>query len=233
MSATGKRTILLVAFVELLAVCVRGADLHGDIKIEGHFDKKTLSPALYDLRGMEPRNKNAASARRDSFERVAVWLEPDSTATVQVKAASANEAVMQQRNRHFEPSLLIIAPGTKVVFPNADAIFHNIFSFSPTLPFDLGYYAEGKSREIVFPRPGVAQVYCHVHPEMYGVIIVTPSQWTTRPSVDGTFSFSGVPPGKYKAVLWQRAAGLVRKKINIPVSGDGLLSFVIPEDQDR
>jgi plastocyanin len=233
MPAAGKRRILLVALVELFALGVRAADLHGDIKIDGRHEKRSLSPALYDLRGMEPRNNHPAPVRRDSFERVAVWLERDSPATVQIKAASADEAVMQQRNRHFEPSLLIVAPGTKVVFPNFDPIFHNIFSLSPTLPFDLGYYAEGKSREIVLLRAGVAQVYCHVHPEMYGVIIVTPSQWTTRPSADGTFSFAGVPPGKYKAVLWQRAAGLVRKKVSIPAIGDARLSFVIPEDQDR
>jgi plastocyanin len=233
MRALGKRVILLGVLVELSVLCLGGADLHGHVEIEGHFAKKSLPPALYDLRGMEPRNKSAAPVRRDSFERVAVWLEPEFPAMVQSRAASSNKAVMQQRNRHFEPSLLIVAPGTKVIFPNLDPLFHNIFSFSPTLPFDLGYYAEGKSREIVFPRPGVAQVYCHVHPEMYGVVIVTPSRWTARPSADGTFSFADVPAGRYKAVLWQRAAGLVRKDITISAIGDARVSFVVPEDQDR
>ena len=216
MSAVLKRRILLVTLVELFGACVYAGNLHGDIKIEAHFDKKSIAPALYDLRGMEPRNKDSGSVRRDSFERVAVWLEPEFPDAVQVKAVSSNGVVMQQRNRHFDPSLLIVAPGTKIAFPNLDPIFHNIFSFSPTLRFDLGYYAEGKSREIVFPRPGVAQVYCHVHPEMYGVVVVTPSRWTARPSVDGKFSFADVPAGRYNAVVWQRAAGLIRKDVTIP-----------------
>ena len=85
---------------------------------------------------------------------------------------------MQQRNLRFDPDLLIVPTGSKVLFPNLDPVFHNIFSLSRTQTFDLGYYAEGKSREVVFSRPGIVQVYCHVHPEMYGVVVVTPSRWS-------------------------------------------------------
>jgi plastocyanin len=233
MLAAGKRRILLAAVIELFAVCVRATNLHGDITIEGRFDKRLIAPAVYDLRGMQPSSTNSVSVRKDSFERVAVWLEPESPTLVADRAVSSSKAIMQQRNRRFQPSLLIVAPGTKVAFPNLDPIFHNIFSFSPTLSFDLGYYAEGKSREIVFPRPGVAQIYCHVHPEMYGVIVVTPSRWTARPSADGRFNFADLPAGRYKAALWQRNAGLVRKDVTIPATGDAHVSFVVPEDQDR
>ena len=125
---------------------------------------------------------------------------------------------------------MIISPGSKVNFPNLDPIFHNIFSLSRTQPFDLGYYAEGKSHEAVFSRQGVVQVYCHVHPEMYGVIVVTSSRWTAKPAADGTFSWSDVPPGKYRVVVWQRSAGLIHKTISVPESGFVEVKFNLPED---
>jgi plastocyanin len=229
----GKHIVTLFALAGLAISSAPAATVFGEVKVDGRFNKKSLAPAPYDLRGMEPQKKDAAPSRRDSFERVAVWLESECPVPVPVKAVSPASAIIQQRNRHFEPALLIVTPGTKVAFPNLDPVFHNIFSFSPTLPFDLGYYAEGKTREVVFSRPGVAQVYCHVHPEMFGVVVVTASPWTAKPSSDGTFSFADVPPGKYKAVLWQRAAGLVHKTIIIPPAGDARVSFVVPEDQDK
>jgi plastocyanin len=158
------------------------------------------------------------------FGRVAIWLAggPD--------LAAPTTSTMQQRNLHFDPDLLIVPTGSKVLFPNLDPVFHNIFSLSRTQPFDLGYYAEGKSRQVVFSRAGIVQVYCHVHPEMYGVIVVTPSRWTSKPAPDGTFTFADVPPGKYQVVIWQHSAGLVSRNISVPSTGGVRVSFRIPDE---
>jgi hypothetical protein len=141
---------------------------------------------------------------------------------------------MGQHDRRFEPELIIVPTGSKVSFPNLDPIFHNIFSLSRTQSFDLGYYSEGKIREVAFPKAGIVQVYCHVHPEMYGVIVVASSRWTAKPSVDGSFNWSNVSPGKYKLMLWQRSAGLVHKNVTVPPTGTVQVKLRLPEEnQDQ
>jgi plastocyanin len=217
-------TLLLGAYV----TAIPASEVHGEITLESRIVNKTVPPAVYDLRGMAPHDHRIPGKGSGSFGRVAVWLDggPGSAAPV--------SSTMQQHDRHFEPDLLILATGSKVLFPNLDPVFHNIFSLSPAQPFDLGYYAEGKSREVVFPRSGIVQVYCHVHPEMFGVIVITPSRWTTKPASDGSFSFADVPPGKYQVVLWQRSTGLIKKSISVPSRGEVRVNFTLPEDdKDR
>ena len=201
--------------------------LTGKITLDRKMVKKSLAPAVYDLRGIAIPDKPVRTQEPGAFGRVAVWLEStDSSALGPVTAT------MAQKDRHFEPDLLIVPAGSKVRFPNLDPIFHNIFSLSRTRNFDLGYYSEGKSRDVVFPKEGIVQVYCHVHPEMYGIVVVTSSRWTARPSPDGSFSWSDLPAGKYRLMIWQRSAGLLHRSVTIPPSRNVQVEIHLPEDEE-
>jgi plastocyanin len=204
------------------------SEVQGDITLDSRITKKSVPPAVYDLRGMSQGEKHERVKSVSKFSHIAVWLEGESN------AAPPIAATMRQVDLRFDPELLIVPTGSKVLFPNFDPLFHNIFSLSPTQPFDLGYYEKGKTREVVFSHSGIVQIYCHVHPEMYGVVVVTPSCWTARPSEGGTFAFTGVAPGKYRVVVWQRSGGLVHKNISVPSSGAVRVSFRLPlGDEDQ
>jgi plastocyanin len=69
-----------------------------------------------------------------------------------------------QRDRRFVPDLVVVPVGSSVSFPNMDPIFHNIFSLSKAKSFDLGSYDKGETRRVEFPRAGIVEVYCHLHP---------------------------------------------------------------------
>ncbi len=223
------RFLLVAALVCLHAARLPASQITGSIVVDPKTVRRSLPPAVYDLRGVAvPDHPNSATDSR-GFGRVAVWLEGDSS-----PASAAISATMQQRNRRFEPDLLIIPARSRVAFPNLDPIFHNIFSLSRTQPFDLGYYSDGKSRDVVFPHEGIVQVYCHVHPEMYGVVVVTSSRWTAKPASDGSFSWPDVPPGKYRLIVWQRSAGLVHKAVTVPETGSVQVTIRLPEeDSDK
>lgn len=225
---------LAICIVALLA-CLQlanGSEVCGKIVVQEKASRKPIAPLVYDLRGASVPERASSSINGTAFERVAVWLEPIGM------AAGASDAPvtarMQQRNRRLEPELLIVPVGSTVEFPNLDPMFHNIFSLSRTQSFDLGYYPEGHSHTVTFSRPGIVQVYCHVHPNMYGAIVVTASPWFGKPTQDGSFSWSNVPPGKYRLIVWQKTAGLLHKKIVVPDTGRIELTIAVPgEDMEQ
>ena len=104
---------------------------------------------------------------------------------------------MEQVGRRFSPDLVIVPVGSVVSFPNMDPIFHNVFSLSKPRIFDLGNYTKGDSRNVTFSKPGVVSVNCHLHPNMAGIVVITPNSWNARSDPAGNFELRDVPPGDY------------------------------------
>jgi plastocyanin len=200
------------------------SDISGKIILQKRNAEKTVVAAVYDLRGVALSSRQPATQTANPYDRVAIWLESKTPV-----AAPPTKAVMRQRNRTLDPSLLVIPVGSTVDFPNLDPIFHNIFSLSRTQSFDLGYYPEGRSRSINFSRPGIVQVYCHIHPNMYGAIVVTESRWFGKPLEDGSFVWHDVPPGAYRLCVWQKSAGIAHKAIEVPGAGVVQVNVSIPD----
>lgn len=203
----------------------RASQVRGRIAVEPKMARKTLAPAVYELRGISVPNRTLPSGGNPTALRVAIWLDgPRLSSPAPVRVA------MRQQDRRLVPDVLIVPVGSTVEFPNLDPIFHNIFSLSPTRSFDLGYYPEGKSRNVIFSRTGIVQVYCHIHPEMYGVVVVTSSQWFARPASDGTFLWPDVPPGTYRLMIWQKSAGIMARNLSVPDSGTVDVRIALPEE---
>lgn len=137
---------------------------------------------------------------------------------------------MQQVNRRFEPDMVVIPTGGTVTFPNMDPIFHNVFSLSKPKSFDLGNYPKGDSRSVTFPKPGIVYVNCHLHPNMAGVIVVTPNAWYSTVPKDGNFSIHDVAPGTYTIVAWHKAAGFIRREIRVTGAHENVANFLVPID---
>ncbi len=113
---------------------------------------------------------------------------------------------LRQRGRQFQPALLAITAGQSVAFPNGDAFFHNVFSLSPARRFDLGQFREGESKVKVFPRPGIVEVYCNIHPDMAATILVLPNRRHATTGPDGSFVLEGLPPGTFTLFAYHRLA---------------------------
>lgn len=124
-----------------------------------------------------------------------------------------------QRGARFEPSFLIVARGQRVSMPNADAIYHNVFSFSKPNDFDLGLYPAGESRFVRLDYAGVVKIYCSIHESMNATIFVAPSPHYAQVSPSGRFRLEGVPPGRYRISVWcERLPGMTAELV---VSEDG------------
>src|SRR5687768_10406820 len=118
-----------------------------------------------------------------------------------------------QRNRSFVPSVVAVPLGSKIEFPNADLIFHNVFSLSRPDPFDLGLYRAGASRGRVFSQPGTFLLFCNIHPDMSAVILVLPTSYIASTNLAGNYKLD-LPAGRYRLVAWSPRS----EKVSVEIS---------------
>jgi plastocyanin len=129
------------------------------------------------------------------------------------EAGGGRTASMSQKGKAFVPNILVVERGTRVDFPNTDPIFHNVFSLSPGNTFDLGSYNQGQSKSVVMQQPGLVSVYCNIHPQMIGFILVVPGKTYSRVGKDGFFHLDNLPAGKHVVAAWAPNAQAVSKEV--------------------
>jgi plastocyanin len=145
------------------------------------------------------------AAKTSSAGSSVVWLEPVGAAA-DTTAVAPMHAVLAQKNKAFDPHLLVVTQGSSVEFPNRDPWFHNVFSLFNGKRFDLGLYEAGTSRTVHFDRVGISYIFCNIHPEMSAVIVVLPSSYFAIPNKQGEFSIAAVPAGRYTLHVWNENA---------------------------
>jgi len=125
-----------------------------------------------------------------------------------------------QRDKQFVPSVAVVQRGTRVTFPNYDAIYHNVFSSGPPHPFDLGSYRAGDTpRAVEMSTPGVIELYCNMHAKMHASVLVVPNALWTRVSSDGSFQINNVPIGVRKLVAWSPRSRPVEQTVDLGPTG--------------
>jgi len=111
-----------------------------------------------------------------------------------------------QKNKSFEPHVLVVPVGTLVEFPNRDPFFHNVFSLFEGKRFDLGLYEAGSTRDVLFDKPGISYIFCNIHAEMSAVVIALNTPYYGISNRQGQVTIAHVPPGRYTLRVWYEAA---------------------------
>jgi plastocyanin len=164
-------------------------------------------PAVADLGASTP-------ARPDERTRAVVYLE---TAPGGAFEERDNARVrMDQRNEAFVPHLLAITAGTTVDFPNNDRTYHNVFSLSKTKRFDLGRYAAGHSKAVLFDQPGIVRVFCDIHSHMNAYILVFGHRFYSVTDAEGRYRIDRVPPGTYTIIAWNEGEARETRQVVVP-----------------
>jgi len=147
-----------------------------------------------------------SGAPEKDASRVVIWLVPqDAVQPVRIATARPHYRLVQ-RNKRFEPGLLVVPVGSVVDFPNADPWFHNVFSLYRGKRFDLGLYQAGAQRSVRFDRMGPSYLFCNIHPEMTGVVLAIDSELFAVTDKNGHYAITGVTPGKYVLHIWYENA---------------------------
>jgi len=211
------RWMILACCTPLLepALLAQGVDVSA--KIVMHSDKRPSNTSHKD--------SNASN--------VVVWLSPQQPVDPKPVPSPHSPYRLLQKDKQFQPHLLVVPTGTSVEFPNADPFFHNVFSLFNGKRFDLGLYESGTTRSVKFDREGVSYIFCNIHPEMGAIVLALSTPYYAISNTDGAVTIHGVPPGSYRLHVWSENAQLptpneTRQVILIPAEAPGS-SFRIGE----
>jgi plastocyanin len=140
-------------------------------------------------------------------------------------ASRAPTLEVKQVGRQFVPNVAVVQVGGRVVFPNEDKVFHNVFSRTPGDSFDLGTLKAGDTpNPVVLLKPGHVEVFCNIHSKMRADILVVPNGHWTRVRSDGSFTLPAVPVGTHNVVLWGPSIKPVTQRVEVTAAG-GTASF--------
>ena len=127
---------------------------------------------------------------------------------------------IKQLARQFVPAVSVVQVGTRVLFPNEDKVFHNVFSRTPGDAFDLGTLKAGdRPSPVVLLKPGHVEIFCNIHSKMRADVLVVPNAYWTRVRPDGTFQLSGVPVGGHRMVLWGPGIKPTTQRVEVTPAG--------------
>lgn len=133
--------------------------------------------------------------------------------------------IMDQKNTRFAPRVLPVQVGEQVQFLNSDPVFHNVFSLSPSKKFDLGRYRKGGSKFITFEKSGVVQVFCDIHAEMVGFVVVVETPFFATIDAVGDYQINDVPEGKYDVLVWSEGMTHFQSVGEVEVTPTGPTEF--------
>ena len=181
-------------------------------------------------------SKPSSTKRHESVPSTVVWLTAVSGSGVELeppKPSQTNPRLVQ-KNKSFEPHLLVVPAGSMVEFPNRDPFFHNVFSLFEGKRFDLGLYEAGTTRMVRFDRPGISYIFCNIHPEMSAVVITMATPLYAIATPDGQVSIANVPYGRYMLHIWSEGMGPenekpVTREITIAENATSLGILRVPE----
>jgi plastocyanin len=181
---------------------------------------------------------SAVDEASDDASGVVVWLVPAQTGHKDRPSIEFPHYRIVQRNKTFEPRLLVIPAGSTVEFPNNDPWLHNVFSISRSTQFDLGLYEAGVLRSVRFDRSGVSYLFCSIHPEMMAVVVTVDSTYFDVSDKDGRIAIDNVPPGQYFLHVWRenavpQALGAVHRLVFVGDDHQSLPAIYVPVSRSK
>jgi len=108
---------------------------------------------------------------------------------------------MDQKGLMFVPHIVAIQQGTTVEFLNSDSVAHNVFwpsiSGNKKLSHNLGTWPQGQRQSYKFGHRRYRPLFCNVHPDMAGYLIVSPTPFFATTDKTGAYKIESLPDGDY------------------------------------
>jgi hypothetical protein len=121
--------------------------------------------------------------------------------------APSTPVVLDQVNCEYVPHVAMLRVGQPLVVKSQDSTLHNVAYVARNngVVFNKPMGSPGKLVPTQFSRPELERpvlVKCDVHGWMSAYISILPHPFCAITGKDGSFELKGVPPGKYRILIW-------------------------------
>ena len=148
--------------------------------------------------------------------------------------ARPHQVEIKQKDKQFSPQVVAIPVGSKLVFPNVDTVFHNVFSTTAGHAFDTGTVKGGESsRPVTLTKSGHVEIFCNIHRKMRADVLVVPNGYFARVAADGSFELAGIPAGTRRLVLWAPGIKPAVQQVEVPPKGVANVRFTAQAETPR
>ena len=118
---------------------------------------------------------------------------------------SDEPVVITQSQCEYSPRLLGMREGQRLEIHNDDPTFHNVRVVGTDGKIMLNKPQQKGAAAITtdaVDSTGMLELHCDVHSWMQSTVIVADHPYWAITGADGSFSFTGLKPGKYKVEAW-------------------------------
>lgn len=212
----------LTRWLHLVALCAAPALLMGSASAAAHETTADVTGTLV----LVQEGRNVA----EGVDQAVVFFTPakkPKPAAPADRVAAPEIPEMATVRKTFTPRMLVVPVGSQVRFPNQDPILHNAFSVSPGNAFDLGLVGKGDGKTITFKEPGLVRVFCNVHQQMAGYVLVLDTPYSVHPDARGAFTLAGLPVGPGTLSVWHERGELTTQQVTLPLRAPVALSLPV------
>lgn len=181
--------------------------------IEGHVTggapRDTSIVPTHDLGTCEPFTQSLVPSTQGGAGNALVWLEGVSAGP---RDTTPKRVTMTLDGCRLAPRLLLLGQGGTLIVHGRDAMLSRLqftragsrASVATVLLSDAGQVVPVSE---LGRAPGLIAVHDDRHPWVRGWIAVTPHPYVAITRADGRFRFDGVPPGRYRLIVWHERLG--------------------------
>lgn len=148
-----------------------------------------------------------------------LWIEPRE-ASPMAAIGVAPTVTIRLVPEGFAPRLVVVPAGTRLRLENRDRLYHTPFSVSSAARFRLEPLGPGQTDEVIVARSGEVRLFCELHSDATGVILVVPTRDYVRADSHGRFALPRLPHGHYTLAYWHPVWGGGRRPVDVPARGE-------------
>ena len=218
------KTFLLVLLIAALAVApgARAADIIGTVTLNGTPPPEVpYTPLMNDptcgaMYTTTPTTHFYVVGPNHELADVIVSLKG---VTGKSTGASQPPVVLDQKGCLYQPQILAMQTGQKLMVKNSDSCIHNVHCVpagSGNPESNQVQMPGGPDLTYVFPKPELFMKFkCDVHPWMFAWVTVIDSPYYCLSDKDGKFIIKNVPPGKYTVEADHRKLGTLTEDVEV------------------
>jgi plastocyanin len=169
------------------------------------------------------KSQTVVTGPANSLANVVVYV----SAGDQGSSAPAKEAKLDQKGCVYDPHVVVMQVGQELKISNDDQAAHNIQANSKVNPaFNKAQTAGSPPIEIKYEKAEFIPLKCNIHPWMSAWVAVVNTSHSAVSGEDGSFTITGLAPGKYTVSAWHEQAGTQTQEVTIGAGETKNISFV-------